>query len=129
MGMWPLSQINDHHYILALHPRFKASWIESEDKRAEIWELIRMEINKLTGQDAPEFEATTSSVSHKKGRSGAAGDLNYFYPTEEASGTRQLEAYISQPRGDLLDMKRFPIIHKLFRKFNTLMPSSATVER
>ena len=58
----------------------------------------------------------------------AAPIFRHFFPTKKSDDMKILEAYISQPSGDLSDLKGFPIIHKLFRKYNTLMPSSASVE-
>ena len=75
----------------------------------------------------PADKDATSSNAPKKTAPGA-GDLNYFFPTDAEADMDILEAYISQPRMALSDLNRFPIIHKLFRKFNTLMCSSASVE-
>ena len=86
-----------------------------------------MEIHEIEGQDQPdEHEATTTNASQPS--KPGSGDVNYFFPTKKSDDMKILEAYISQPSGDLSDLKGFPVIHKLFRKFNTLMPSSASVE-
>ena len=112
-----------------MHPRFKTSWIDSDERKAEVWELVRNEIRKLDSQGQPNVQGATSSTQKKPTKPGT-GDVDYFFPKEdeELDNMRYLEAYIAQPLGDLSELKRFPIIEKLFRKFNTLMPSSASVE-
>jgi hypothetical protein len=37
--------------------------------------------------------------------------------------------FLSDPSRDLLSIKKFPLIFKLFLQFNTSLPSSASVER
>ena len=37
--------------------------------------------------------------------------------------------FLASPRSDTMLVKDFPIIEKIFRQYNTTMPSSADVER
>ena len=112
----------DEYYIAAaLHPQIKLSWLESAEKRTYIWGLIRDEVRAIEAKDA-----TTKSV--RKPSKPGAGDVDFFFPKGDHSAVDDLESYISQPAGrPLEDLNRYPILKQLFRKYNTLLPSSGNL--
>ncbi len=114
---------DDKYYVAAaLHPRFKVTWIASTEKRAYVWNLIQTTIEANSSQIIQEHEAVADQQE----------DLDEFFPLRsEAQSTEcsLLDMYKAQPLGNLSDLKKFPVLERLFRKYNTLLPSSAAVER
>ena len=41
----------------------------------------------------------------------------------------EVTAFLKCTRRDLMSLKQFPTIEKIFRKYNTILASSASVER
>ena len=48
---------------------------------------------------------------------------------ESRNTSSEVDMYLSDPSRDLLSLKKFPLIFKLFLQLNTSLPSSASVER
>ena len=117
---------NDDLYIAAaLHPTWKLDWLDSASKKSEIWDLIREEIRK------EQVEGPVPAKRSKPSQPGT-GDINWFFPKNETpmTNTSILDAYIAQPAGgEPQDLHNYPILLKLFRKFNCMLPASAAVER
>ena len=113
----------DNFYIAAfLIPRFKDSWVFSSEKRDYIWGKIKAEVVKESGPSVPSVQRV---VEKKK------DPLDRLFPLGEMTQTADdyLEAYKSAPRGDVEQLTRYPPLDVLFRKYNSPLSSSASVER
>ena len=115
---------NDNYYIAAfLHPRFKDQWETSEEKRANIWRQIKAELPRETAARAN--PPCDSRVNNSKDA------LDQFFPIQPRvlNTVDVLESFKCEECGPLTDLHKYPAIKKLFIKYNTALPSSASVER
>ena len=108
------------------HPRFKANWIEDEAERAQAWNLLKDELADLDND-----QTLNGNTSQSDGTLDG-NDLDSFFPKAKKESEKtadMLEKYRCKGLSDLSSLKDFPLIEKVFRKYNTLLTSSASVER
>lgn len=126
------SQRNDAILASVSHPFFKLRWVPKE-KRNDVKDLLFNEAESLcsheTVKDTESSLSKTSSetfFSFEEGTSSDESTLNV-----STKNTVQLEClqYLQNNDGSLESLKNFPVIRKLFMKYNTPLPSSAPVER
>lgn len=109
-----------------LLPRFKLSWISDEVKRNAALAAVKSELtvsSRLVESPASPLKAN-------------AAEEDFFanpFGNEctSVSGDDELSRYFLVPHSfALTELKNsFPLVHKLFLKVNTAVPSSASVER
>jgi len=100
------------------HPRFKASWNEDEVERLKD-ELIDLDNDQTLNGNTSQSDGTYDG-----------NDLDSFFPKakkESKKTDNMLDKY--RCKSDLSSLKDFPLIEKVFQKYNTLLPSLASVER
>ena len=107
----------DDFYIAAfLHPRFKDSWLYSAEKKEAIWNKIGSQLPRTQGPN----------TSRDNQRAGQKKDpMDRLFPLEGTTQTPEyfLNTYKSAPRGEVSDLKNFPPLVHLFRKYNTALAS------
>jgi hypothetical protein len=107
----------------AIHPRFKVSWLSGEEEKFAAFAMVLAELEKL---DA--VEETRIPFQEQ-----ASNDFDLFFPgdQEEAqdSNLEILEVLKSRSVNKVVHLTEHPKLCTLFRKFNTVLPSSAAVER
>jgi len=108
-------------------PKFKLKWVESQVKKDEYRQLLLQEMEEVADDEvmvAPESQAT-SSCSKK----------DDFYDFKDDEGSSQSSCIEVEANDYLRNAKsieclhQYPTIKKLFRMYNTVLPSSAPVER
>ena len=108
-------------------PKFKLKWVESQVKKDEYRQLLIQEMEEIADDEvmvAPESQAT-SSCSKK----------DDFYDFKDDEGSSQSSCIEVEANDYLRNAKSIeclhqcPTIKKLFRMYNTVLPSSAPVER
>ena len=55
--------------------------------------------------------------------------FNLSYYDHENYESDEVQEYLKFPSRELMSLKQFPTIEKVFRQYNTILPSSASVER
>lgn len=116
-----------------VHPKFKKKWAKglSEDSRQQ----IRAALTQAGVELYNEMNEISTSQSQ-----GASSDYMFSLPTHDSpedmfpTSTNTVESilttYLQMPCGENFSaVKEFPLIHKLFMRYNTILPSSAAVER
>ena len=118
------------HYILAsvTHPFFKMRWVPR---------IHETRVNQLFLDTYSSFarNKTTQATAIRESKDGSDSDDN-FYKFESHSTTAVDHATLMQPAQYLEDnsrsldlLKSFPIVQDMFKRYNTVIPSSAPVER
>lgn len=102
-----------------LHPLFKFDWISDENTKEEaknnINEILRQSANKTLPNDDPEKPS-----------------ISFFnFPKRRClrSECQELSDFIVSTSESLAILNSYPNLKKLFIKYNTVLPSSASVER
>ncbi len=112
--------INDKTLLIAsaCHPKFKLTWLKNEDAKRAARQFLLSEIDKILPVEITDhyieqseddfFASVTPSCNHS---------------------TDIVDQFLSSKDQSLASLKFFPSMEKVFRKFNTVLPSSAPVER
>jgi hypothetical protein len=105
----------------ASHPKFKLSWLRDEEKKRSTRQLLVDEVEKNKPADTS-TEAQISGDNH---------DDDFFSSVTVHSNLSSeiVDQFLTLKDQTLATVKIFPEIEKVFRKFNTVLPSSAPVER
>lgn len=115
----------------SLIPRFKLSWLSDTTQEGIVRELLQREVC-----DAPPTSTMTAGKAATSSSSSSADDFFMFArhpgrPAGEDAGHPELTGFLATPEDyPLSKMKAdFPLLHDLFLRVNTAVPSSASVER
>ena len=111
-------------YIIASvsTPMFKTFWITSQDKKAEAIEMLRSAEKSFRPKpDKTEAPCAKSNLE--------TGDFLHFDDEDADEEEDPIEAYLKSKDRTLDLLKQFPSLLKVYQKFNTVLPSSASVER
>ena len=109
---------DEFHIVATLSdPSFKDYWINDQDYRKHVIEVFSKHERKLRPKDT-ETDEPKAKVAKTFGK---------FVPRGMAE--ENVTDYLSNRSQDLLMLKNFPSIEKLYRKTNTVLASSASVER
>jgi hypothetical protein len=126
----------DDKFIVASvsHPKFKLKWIKNEDQKDSYKKILKREIDYLirndcinqSGHSELERESDTSSLDFFSG----------FLDSESSSKCSKFDSDIiiqqflkNVKSVEDLNSEMYHPLQKVFRKFNTPLPSSAAVER
>ncbi|XP_071582354.1 uncharacterized protein [Temnothorax nylanderi] len=103
-----------------LHPKFKLNWLIGEKKK-----LAESYLEDLLG-------IRSNDNSPNSGKNDDYDDFFTFHrqsTSTSESGEEELQRFLKSKRTDIELLNDFPKLKKLFIKFNTALPSSASVER
>ena len=109
------------HILAALSdPKFKDYWINDEDYKSYAIGVLTKNVAKMKpkendGEPAAKVPKTTKTF----------GQFKPKVQTQQSV----VELYLSNDDQEIGMLKRFPIIEKIYRKTNTILASSASVER
>ncbi|KAL7290827.1 hypothetical protein TKK_0015566 [Trichogramma kaykai] len=109
------------------HPNFKKSWVKclSLGTQANVEQLIQSNQQSAPNGTLPE---STADDFYYFGESNEPTNLDKIIALKTNSS--ELLRFLAEPPStSLLELNRFPRIKKLFLKYNTILPSSAPVER
>ena len=121
---------NDCILAAVVLPKFKLKWVESQRKKDEYKQMLLQAMHEYTDDEVmvtPEIQEESLKVSKKN------DDFYEFKSDDESSSHNsciEVEAreYLSNAK-TVKCLHKYPTIKKLFRMYNTLLPSSAPVER
>lgn len=140
-------QISVHDAIFATvsHPRFKLGWLGSDTvQKRTVRDLFEAEVAKVIEAEIPpeqKSNANTSTVvqtsrNHNSivGIDGAGmDDFLIMHDESENAGynraTNEVSAYLNNLRHDFAMLDLYPTVRKIFKRTNTVMCSSAPLER
>lgn len=136
-----LTNTNSQYYILATVtiPKLKLKWLAMSDcsNSKEFCENVLIEeaqsflckdINNVEKSSSESEEDTFFSFLHDK-------NVNLHTDITTSDSTKPLDVkvqcltYLSDKSKDLNTLDKYPIIKKMYIKYNTLLPSSAPIER
>jgi len=119
---------NDEVLLLASssHPKFKLSWLKDEDTKRHARRLLINEVEKT--KPATSNSTTTTTTSTTTEETNEEDFFSSVMPDCDLSSDI-VDQFLSMKDQSLASLKRFPEIEKVFRKFNSVLPSSAPVER
>lgn len=109
-------------------PQFRMRWIDNNDRKKIARSLLYDEL-----QAAKQQQQVTEPDTDDKHESGAVSDDEFFSfanePRDNVDAAAELDLYLSDNSREIACLQKYPSISKLFKKFNTPLPSSAPVER
>ena len=111
------------------HPFFKLRWIDINkewDRESRVTLLKNDFINS-----ASLFHSPLRNTSPTKEASSSEDEYFGFEksPASESTVEMQVMTYLNDSEKSIISLKRHPLILKMFRRYNTTLPSSAPVER
>lgn len=127
------SQTNDAILASVTHPFFKLRWVAKE-RRNDVKDLLFNEAESICSRDTSQKE-NESSQYNKSSESfftfeeGTSSDESILNVSTKNSVQLQCLQYLQNNDESLKSLKQFPVIEKLFVKYNTPLPSSAPLER
>ena len=110
-------------------PKFKLKWVESQKKKDEYKQML---LQVMEEQRDKEIEATPESQEASQGPKSKKGDSFFDFDDDEKSTQANLEVETNDYLRSAQSIKclhKYPTIKKLFLMYNTVLPSSAPVER
>ncbi len=111
---------DDDDYLLAACtiPKFKTMWMDDHGMKERSRRLLKqVEQRLLSTKDGNEPAVVT--------RQNSFFEIN----DEEEEEEGEVDSFLKSKDTDLKSLKKWPNMEKLFRKYNTALPSSASVER
>ena len=105
----------------ACHPKFKLTWLKNEESKRDARASLILEVEKIHPKEIS-AESQTSEILE---------DDDFFSSVTPRSNLacEVVDQFLSMKDQSLGSLKIFPSLEKVFRKFNTVLPSSAPVER
>lgn len=104
------------------HPKFKFRWMKGAIEKDEARELFKSEVEASRTPDEPDGI-----------QAGPKDDDDFLFNDDEeeaGASSTEFERFLSQPfTADLQSLSTFPTIKNIFLRYNTALPSSASVER
>lgn len=100
-----------------LHPKFKTNWLSGEEKK-----VAESYLEDLLGIRSSNNSPNLPDDDHDD-------FFNFYQESTPESEEEELQRFLKSKNCDINLLENFPKIKKLFIKFNTALPSSASVER
>ncbi|XP_057377029.1 uncharacterized protein LOC130698386 [Daphnia carinata] len=127
-------QDDDHILAAILHPKFKMSWVIEENKSYFMDKL-------LAHHETFAVSASTISANRSPLLSDQSEENDLFSPKRKKDFFRSLTttnvknsyneavAFMGDPSTTISSLRKYPSIKEMYLKYNTALPSSASVER
>ncbi|XP_050547892.1 uncharacterized protein LOC126909503 [Daktulosphaira vitifoliae] len=122
---------NDKFLTIAAisHPKFKTAWIKNDVKKQ-----LAIEYFKNACTEEYKEDRSSSDDEFKKDRSSPDDDFFNSWSKSSSEDNKTLNIEIDQylgvsPNKNLECLNSLPTVKSVFRKYNTPLPSSASVER
>ncbi len=111
---------NDNDYILAAvtSPMFKTRWITDVPLKEKAIELLK---NAVSHAGQTQEEELPPVVQKERSL--------FDFGEEENEGPSEVDLYLLDKNKDIASLNSYPVVKKLFRQYNTALPTSAPVER
>lgn len=117
--------MNDQEFYIAacIHPLFKLKWITSDSKKKKIKKKMKELFKPKDSSRKVSPESEKEPLPHAK-----------FFSFFDANNNKEKEGFIgsyleSDLTSDLRSVTQIPELREIFLKYNTVIPSSAPVER
>lgn len=123
----------DQYYMLSdfilaavCHPKFKLYWVDNPADKARYTQMLETACTSV-----PVTLETTDGESESDQSPSTDEDHDKFFVLHDSSvsTSSQCHAYLSDTDRSLEMLSRYPKVKSIFIKFNTVLPSSAPVER
>jgi hypothetical protein len=120
--------LNDKTIILAAasHPEYKLGWLTKNDdpSKGQVEKILRAEFRRMS-RELPQVEAEKSTPTHGK------SFLLVDDSDEEDNAETECEItkFLSPHCKQIDDLYNLPVIMQIFKKYNTPLPASGSVER
>lgn len=107
-------------------PRFKIKWVATEDRREELQRLLGDELNRRC------YGSTETAVSSDVPKKSPEDDFFSFslpaapFPSANSNEARR---FLDDPDACIEALRNHELVRKVFVRYNTALPSSASVER
>jgi hypothetical protein len=109
-------------------PQFRMRWIEDNESKNQARTLLYEQLQLNAAQ-----QLAADSDDNCESSSQAASDDDFFHlllsRVETLDAATELDMYLNDTSREIVSLFKFPGILKLFKKYNTPLPSSAPVER
>jgi hypothetical protein len=112
-------------------PQFRLRWLEDNDKKNQVRSLLHEQVRLVAQQQSAVGDAAVNlNLPHAAGQ---GSDEEFFCfssgTTEHTDATVEVDLYLSDNSREIDSLHKFPLVKKVFEKYNTPLPSSAPVER
>ncbi len=124
----PLETKNDLVIASVSHPQFKLRWIQSDAERVQAKHLL------LQAMQLQADVALNTRELHNPNMTPASSENNSFfcfYESNHGINTvhAELDLFLNDATNDISSLQHYPLVKEVFILKNTLLPSSAPVER
>ena len=131
-AMFEVSGVGEAAAVAAIsHPKFKIRWIRClpQIKQKLVYELIISALAAESSETVP-ANAEPTPLDDDWDFGDDPTILENLQPTvNHATSEVEVTRYLEDPDPSLQMLQKHPLMRKVFRKFNTPLPSSAPVER
>ncbi|XP_065908790.1 zinc finger BED domain-containing protein 4-like [Dysidea avara] len=119
------AQFDSHDAIIAAvaSPKFKLRWVEAQETRDQYKQMLLDEMRLLRNDEFQVEEVSSKSQEKEKKK-----DFYEFDTDDETSVDVEATEYLRDAK-KLECLQNYPTVKKVFLKYNTILPSSAPVER
>lgn len=112
-----------------MHPKFKLNWIKSENpEERELKKAIARNKVEAALEEFYRERKGANATDTETGHEDTERDFLYFEPSTSFDRTN-FQKFLDDEDISIKSLDNHPEIKQLFIKFNTPIPSSATVER
>jgi hypothetical protein len=112
-------------------PQFRLRWLEDNDKKNQVRSLLHEQVRLVAQQQSAVGDAAVNL--NLPDAAGQGSDEEFFCfssgTTEHTDATVEVDLYLSDNSREIDSLHKFPLVKKVFEKYNTPLPSSAPVER
>ena len=116
---------NKHHILASItHPEYKTRFFEDPVQKEEAIQMLKAEYLKKKPNSV-----TNQSLNQNKSNSKNDSLLFYADESDHENDIDEVTKFLKSKRRDLEELKEYPIIEEIFREKNTILASSAFVER
>ena len=118
------SLFDDRTHLLASlsHPEFKTRFIVGQEEKEKAVKLLKAEVSSMSSN-------VSEGANKEKEKTVENKSLFFFEDEETTQDEDEVQSFLRSQDRKLLSLKAFPTIERIFRKYNTILPSSACCER